>query len=100
MITNSIPPLIKTKFDKYLLLSQTERCKHIVEEIITPLSLKKIRLIDVGKKREFEKLLYEFMELYERKKNEEEIENKKTKEKMSHFPIKGTTCTFKRFEEF
>ncbi len=78
---NALPPFILQHFNSYL-LDPLLAMKMNVENKIIPLSKRKIREKDTGKKKEFEKLLKEYQETYERKKIEEEeyktkIENAK-----------------------
>ena len=66
---SSLEPLIRFKFDRYLLLSAVERLNMEKKKIVI-LSEKKIRSCDVGKRRDFELFLKEFEELYVRKEIE------------------------------
>ena len=101
IITTSacLPPLISFGFSTYL-LDPLFGMKVRVEETIIPLSLKKIRSQDVGKRKEFDKLLKEYQEVYGRKKNEEaeyKAKIKEAAEKRPRFPNAGSTMRFKRF---
>lgn len=64
-----------------------------------PKAKKKIRPQDVKKSSQFEQLQKLFMEMYERKKDEEALYKealRKAMEKRPSLPDKGTTCTFRR----
>lgn len=65
--TTNTTPRIEQRFNPDLLLDALGHIERKSNKIIT-LSIKKIREKDVGKKKEFEKLLKEFKEIYERKK--------------------------------
>lgn len=97
----NLPPMIHQQFNKYLLMDFLDRSKMQLEEKIMPLSKKKIRDIDIGRKREFEILLVKFKEVYERKKNEKTNYEAALKEKAkerSSFPTSGGVCRFRRME--
>lgn len=67
---------------------------------ILKLAEKKIRKQDIGKKREFDKLVKEYKEVYERTKiKEEELKEKnRNSPKESIMANTGKTCLFKRME--
>ena len=97
----SFPPPILQYFDPYLLLDYIERLLRRVQTIIIPKSAKKIRLQDVGKRRDFDKLLIEFHEVYERKTIEKAEYKAKIKEKAQkrpHIPNSGGVMRFKRMD--
>lgn len=82
--TISLPSLINQRFDPYLFLDYLDKSKRRLETKIKPLANKKLRDIDIGRKREFEVLLTRFERAYERKKIEKaeyhaEIEEKAKK---------------------
>lgn len=70
-----------------------------VENVINPLSMRKIRDQDTGKRKEYNELLIKFMETYERKKAEEKKYKEKIEnsEKIPYLPNQGSTCKFTRF---
>lgn len=99
MTTTTIQaPQIKQAFNPYLLdpfygllLTFEKLCAN---------AKKKIRLCDIGKRREFEKLSEQFRETYERKKKEKtEYEAKiKNAPKRPGIPTTGKTCMFRKHE--
>lgn len=96
--TISIPPPNLPLFDRYLLdplLGMFMR----VENKIKPLEKKKVRDIDIGKKREFLFLIKKFNEEYERKKIEKAQYDQKIKDapKRSIISNASSTCRFTRF---
>ncbi|HEX4374902.1 MAG TPA: hypothetical protein VHZ50_16475 [Puia sp.] len=93
------PPLITKYFDPYLLDRLLGMYKKVQNRII-PLSKKKIRDQDVGKKKEFMSFLEKFYEEYERKKIEEAEYKEKIKnyKKRSSLPNTAETFRFKRFQ--
>lgn len=96
-----LPPPIQQYFNPLLLMEGHDRKKHYVENKIIPLSLKKIRSQDVGKRRQFDKQLKEFYQVYERKKIEKANYDAKIKEaakKRPSLPATGGTCRFTRME--
>lgn len=99
IITSAFPPMVKQSFNPYLLDPLMGMFMHINNKII-PLADKKLKIQDVGKKREMEKLIKEFKEVYERKKIEEEEYKAKIKnaKKRSFIPNASETCTFKRLQ--
>lgn len=99
IIENITPPPIIQKFNKYMLDPMLE-IKDYVENVIIAKAKKKIRERDIGKKRQFDKLLFDFMETYERKKVEKDEYDEKIKEKtkeMRCISIRGSTTCFTRF---
>lgn len=99
--TASLPPPILQSFNPYLLDNAIRRKKRILDDRILPLSLKKIRPQDVGKQREFQKLLKEFEEVYGRKtieKAEYDAKVKEAAQKRPSIPNSGATMRFKRYE--
>lgn len=98
-ITN-LPPKILQSFSSLLLLYGTIKYySYVFEHVIIPLSNKKIRFQDVGKKREFEELKKEFMDLYGSKEKEEtdfDAETKKMVEERPHLSSTGIICKFRR----
>lgn len=97
-ITNLPPPIIQ-HFNRFLLDFLLGLLMMVGEKII-PLSVKKIRPQDVGKRREFDLLHKEFTEVYERKKAEEaeyKSKVKKASEKVPRLPNSSGTMRFKRF---
>lgn len=100
MITTTIlPPPIKQFFDP-MLLDPLQGIKLTVENKIISLAKKKIRPQDRGKKREFERLLKQFYETYERKKIEETQYKEKIKaaSKRPDFATASKTETFRKFQ--
>lgn len=95
--TTNTPPRIEQRFNPDLLLDPLGLIKRKLDKIIA-LSIKKIREKDVGKKREFEKLLKEFEEIYERKKikKAEYDETVKNLAKRSFIQNSGGTVYFRR----
>ncbi len=97
-----ILPTINQNYNKNLLStplpSRLDYYHHAREKIIE-LSKKKIRIQDIGKKRELEKLLKEFEEEYERKKIEKENYEREVKESKEKMPPCSATMCFKRFTE-
>ena len=93
-----LPPNIVQKYNPLLLMNYFQRVKWRVDNVILPLSSKKIRPEDVGKRREFDKLMKEFEEVYGRKEAEEADYKEKIKEKGKRpcLPIAGATISFKR----
>lgn len=92
-------PEIRFQFSPDLLLDFLGRIKMRMEEI-EKLKTKKIREIDVGRKREFEILMKRYGELYGRKKVEEEAlkaEIKKKNEKRPDLSAPGSVMRFRRF---
>lgn len=100
MTITTVVPIISTSFDPYL-LDPMKGIKIRMEKIIIPLSIKKLRTQDVGKKRDFDKLLKQFYEVYERKKIEKEKYETKIKNasKRSGISSQGGTCQFRRFSD-
>ncbi len=94
-----LPPDILTSYDPYI-LDRLLGLKMHIKNYVEPLFLKKNRAQDAGKRKEFNKLLREFEEIYERKKIEEKEYHEKIKNsaKRSCLPIAGPTCRFKRFQ--
>ena len=102
MITtiSTLPPQITQQFNRWL-LDQLGAILHHVKTVIIPLSNRKIRECDMGKRREFDKLLKEFYEVYESKQNEKteyEAEIKEKTKKGSGFPVTGKTVRFKKIQ--
>jgi len=96
-----IPPKIKLYFSKYLLLWGTLECYKLKLDHILERAKKKIREIDVGKRRRFNELLKEFFEVYESKQNEQadyEAALKQKGKERPRFSTSGTTMQFKRVE--
>ncbi len=93
------PPPILSNFDPYL-LDPLFGLKMMVEKKIIPLFHLKIRDQDLGKKKEFYKLLEMFQEEYERKKVEEEEYKTKIKNAKKRSPLPATrgTIRFTRFQ--
>ena len=100
METNvNICPIIKQMFDPDLLLDFLGRSLKRLNTKIFPLSEKKIRPQDIGKRRDFDRMKIEFEELYVRKKAAQEKYDKESKElseKRPRLSAKGGTCMFKR----
>jgi hypothetical protein len=96
--TTILPPAVKY-FINPCLLDPILGMKMHVQNKIKPISKKKIRDCDIGKKKEFEKLLTEFEKEYERQKvKKKEYEEKiKNAEKRPSLPITGGTMHFTRF---
>ncbi len=96
-----MPPKIRQYFNKHLLLWGTLEYYKMKLEPILERSKKKIREIDVGKRRRFNELLKEFFEVYESKQNEKADYDaalaKKGKER-PRFSNEGSTIQFKRVE--
>lgn len=91
-------PPIETHFSPYLLDPLLGFLLE-VQRTIMPKAKKKIRPQDVKKRRMFDQLHQLFMEMYERKKDEEALYKEKIREameKMPGLPLKGKTCTFSR----
>lgn len=97
--TTILPPPIKQFFDP-MLLDPLQGIKLTVENKIINLAKKKIRPQDVGKKREFERLLKQFYETYERKKIEETQYKEKIKkaDKRSSLPAASKARPFTKFQ--
>jgi hypothetical protein len=96
----NLPPILRERFNIYMLDPLLGMMKYIENEVI-PLSIKKIRPQDIGKRRKFDELLKEFREVYERKKTEEANYDAKVKEeikKRPSFSNTGRTFIFKRME--
>ena len=96
-----LPPQIKQTFNKNLLMTYIERIKYDLETKIIPLSNKKIRPQDVGKRKQFESLKNKFMDTYERKKIaqlEYDAEKKKKAEEMPSFSTTETTRIFRHMD--
>ena len=95
-----LAPPIRFDLDPFLLDPLLGMKRRLDNELI-PRSKKKIREQDGGKRREFDKLLKEFEEVYERKKDEEVVYKariKKAIEKRPHISATGRTVQFKRFQ--
>lgn len=95
----SAPPPVLTNFNPYL-LDPLMGIRHHVEKHLCRLYRKKIRPQDVGKRKEFDKLMKEFYEVYGRKKIEEEeyktaIKNAPERPRISS---SGGVMCFKRFQ--
>lgn len=99
-ITTSVaPPKIAFGFNPYLLETTLQRMQRRVNSKILPLSLKKIRLQDIGKRKQFDGLLAKFKETYERKTAEEADYKAKIAEKIKERPCisaSGGTMRFRR----
>lgn len=96
---NNLPPQIKQYFSPNLLMSYLERMMNDVLTEILPQAKKKFRPQDIGRRREFNILLSEFYQLYERKKAEEKAFKDEIKAKIKdrpHISDSGGTITFKR----
>lgn len=65
-VTN-LPPQILQKFNRFMLDPLYGIIMHIKENIV-PLADKKIRPQDIGRRKEFDRLLKQAEEIYERKK--------------------------------
>ncbi len=93
-----IAPEIVQYFDRHLLGTFLDRIHHTVSNSIVPRANKKIRPQDVKKIRQFNALLNEFQEVYERKKIEEADYKAKVKEetKKRDFQNAGQTSSFKK----
>lgn len=103
MITTvvNLPPLIIQHYNEYFLRDLPDRLMLRVEEQIKILAVKKIRAQDIGKKRDFDNLLKQFYEVYERKKIEKAIYDAEIKEKREKVPrISATegTMHFRRIQ--
>jgi hypothetical protein len=97
-IVTHIPPPINNHFDLYMLDPMLSIKTH-VENVIIAKAKKKIRERDIGKKKQFDQLLFDFMETYERKKiekNEYDAKIKEKTKKMRDFPTSGKTMCFER----
>ena len=93
-----LPPKIIHRFNKILLMNTLQRREYDVYEKIIPMSLKRLRGCP-GRQQEFDKLLAEFREIYERKTIEEAVyqaEIKKKAQERSRFPVTGGLMRFKR----
>ena len=95
----SLPPPIKTHFSTYLLDPFYDLWRRFEDEI-KPRANQKIRPQDVGKRKEFEKLTKDFIEIYECKKDEKAQYDEKVKNatKRSSLPFTGSVARFKRFQ--
>lgn len=96
--TTSIPPQIVQYFNRYLLDPLYGSLRDLEDRLI-PIANKKIRACDTGKRKEFDKLLKEYRETYERKKAEEAHYNAEINEKIKKrpsFPTTGKTMRFER----
>lgn len=99
--TTTLPPKINTYFDPDLLMDYLQRMEKRVKNKIITLANKKIRVQDIGKKKEFIKLSIEFEEVYGRKNDEKEKFKKEIKEKIENMPNisnSSSTFRFKRME--
>ncbi len=97
--TSSLPPPIELGFDPRFLYGFLKYKKYRLEEEIIPLSIRKIRDIDTGKRREFDKLLKEFKEEYERKKAEEAEYEAKIEEALQKRPHISASSGVRRFKK-
>lgn len=92
--------MIKQQFNRHLLDPLYGFYMDVIEKLV-PFANRKIRPQDVGKRREFDKLLKEYKETYERKKIEKanyEAEIKEKIKKVPRIPSTGETVRFKRME--
>ncbi len=101
MITNitSFPPPIQQSFSTDLLLDFWEKVVKRVYTKIIPLSNRKIRAQDTGKRKQFDAVLKEFIKEHERKKIEKveyETKTKEAIEKRPRIPNTGGTFRFSR----
>jgi predicted transcriptional regulator len=98
---SSIPPQIIQSFNKKLLMSIIEISKETVESEIIRLYYKKIvlRPKNSGKRKEFDKLIKEYYEEYERKKTQEEKYKAKIKDSQQRSSISNSSSTM-RFESY
>jgi hypothetical protein len=97
--TVNLPPLILQSFSSDLLSAPVwntlEYLENRMKKIIEKAS-KKIRPQDTRKRKEFELLVKEFEELYERKKIEKDEYDKKKKKRREEMLFVGSTMRFKR----
>jgi hypothetical protein len=99
--TTILPPPITTYFSPYLLDPLLGSLIY-VEKTLIPLSLKKIRIQDTGKRKQFDELLKKYRETYEWKKAEEAEYNQKIKEAVQKRPSLHSTkkpMQFTRFQD-
>ena len=101
MITtiSNIPPQVSQCFFPLLTYGTLGRLKYTFEKYVLPLSKKKIRAQDTGKRKIFDIMKQDFWLLYERKKIEEiDIKEKITKiaKERSCIPITSTIKGLKR----
>lgn len=98
----NLPAMIRQNFDPLLWLDDIERYRWIVDNKIVPKRNKQIRSQDVGRARDFKKLLEEFEEIYERKKIEKAEYDAKIQKakKRRDLSITSGTCQFKRYKSF
>lgn len=97
--TSILPPFCRYWYDSFL-LDPLLGLKIKMENKIIPLSIKKIRPQDVGKRREFDKLMEQYLEVYGRKKNEETEYKAKIEEATKKRPSFSNTGSTMRFERF
>lgn len=95
------PPEILCAFSPDLLMSPLYRNKKYVETKIARLQHRKIRLQDSGKRKEFDKLIKEYYEEYERKKTQEEKYTAKIKDSPERPCVQNSSATirFKRYKD-
>jgi hypothetical protein len=97
----NIPPEVKEFYDRFLLnpLHPYDLCRERVEGKIVLHARKKIRSQDKGKRRRFDSILKDFMEMYEwkkAKKIEYEAKIKEAKER-SGIPVISRVQKFTRY---
>jgi len=98
---SSTPPEISFGFSPDLLISALDRNKKTVETKIKPIAKKKLRDVDMGKRRLFIIILMKYNEEYERQKTQEKNYETKIKNspKMSCLSSSSTTMRFTRFKD-
>jgi len=96
-----VAPKILSSFSPDLLISILDRNKKNVETKILKLQRIKIRTQDLGKRKEFDKLIKEYYEEYERKKTEEKNYETKIKDahERSRLSTSSSTVQFKRYKD-
>jgi hypothetical protein len=94
----NLPPAIKYHFDPCLLYTTLERMHWRFNAKILPLSVRKIRPQDTGRRKQFDLLETKFKELYERKTKEEDAYQEKVKAMAPKRPnlYTGQTIRFTR----
>jgi len=93
---HTAPPILQS-FDKNLLMDYFQRKEDQFQNKILPLAKKKIRIKDVGRAREFKKLINMYNELYERKKKERSDYKAAFEKKAKERPCLSTSKTMRFF---
>ena len=94
------PPEINLYYDSDLLLENWQRIYKRVKTRVIPLSERKIRSQDTGKRKDFDKLLQEFDKVYaerEIEKADYEAKKKEAYEKRPCFPTTSRPMQFRRY---